>query len=361
MNRKDFLQQTALAGLGFVGGLTLQNSFFRQNPGSDTAKNWAWVTDTGGSTDEWKSRLGKLKSSGIDAILPSGNFESIIPAAQEMDIEVHAWKVCLQRGGDAWAHENHPEWFMLNRKGESSLDKPAYVDYYKWLCPSREPVHEYVLNEVDELLQYAELKSIHLDYIRYPDVILPVALQPKYGIEQDQEYPQYDYCYCEVCRAKFEDQQGIDPLDIKKPAKHQAWLEYRYDQVTTLVNKIALKVHAQNKDLTAAVFPTPDIARSLVRQNWPDWDLDALLPMQYNNFYNKGVSWIAEAARQCRVELPATTPVYSGLYIPEMDENQLTKAYENAMTGGAAGVSLFTDTAMSEGHWTAFNNIIKKE
>lgn len=30
--------------------------------------------------------------------------------------------------------DKHPDWYAVNRKGESCHDKPAYVDYYRFLC-----------------------------------------------------------------------------------------------------------------------------------------------------------------------------------------------------------------------------------
>lgn len=361
MDRKNFIKKAGMSLAGFVGAFNITTAF---NSGSGSqnknSKNWAWITESEGTLDEWKHRLEALKKAGFDAILPKENFETIIPAAEANDIEVHAWLVSLQRGSDKKVQEEHPEWFMVNRKGESSLEKPAYVDYYNWLCPSRELVHEFMKQEVEQILQHSEIESVHLDYIRYPDVILPIDLQPKYEIVQDKEYPQYDYCYCDVCREKFKERHGIDPMELEDPAHTDEWLQFRYNQVTTLVNKLALLVHEQDRDLTAAVFPTPDIARSLVRQNWPDWDLDAVLPMMYHNFYDKDVRWIGQAVQECRSELPQTTPLYSGLFVPSLNEEEVAQAYEYAVKAGADGISLFTDTAMEEEHWKNLRRVIQK-
>lgn len=361
MDRKSFIQKAGMGIAGFVGALGITNpSRGLSETSHQNSKNWAWITEPEGTEDEWKHRLEALKKAGFDAILPQENFDTIIPAAEANDIEVHAWLVSLQRGSDTQAQKEHPEWFTINRNGESSLTKPAYVDYYKWFCPSREPVHEYLKEEARELLQYSEIKSIHLDYIRYADVILPIELQPKYGIVQDKEYPEYDYCYCSVCREKFKEKYGVDPMDLEDPAHTEEWLQFRYDRVTTLVNKMALLVHEHNRDLTAAVFPTPDIARTLVRQNWPDWDLDAVLPMMYHSFYEKDVNWIAKAVKECRRELPRTTPLYSGLFVQELDDVEITQAFEYAMEAGAEGVCLFTDTSMTEDHWENIRRVIRK-
>ena len=34
------------------------------------------------------------------------------------------------------------DWYAINRLGESALEKPAYVEYYKFLCPSKEGTYQ---------------------------------------------------------------------------------------------------------------------------------------------------------------------------------------------------------------------------
>ena len=360
MNRKSFLKKF---GTGTVGLTALQSMPFQVANAFQgrtwNSQNYAWVSNHNGSDDELRIRLELMKNAGLDGILPSGQYEKWLGLAEEFDLDVHAWFVTLQRGGDEWLIENHPEWFMVNRNGESSVTNPAYVDYYKWLCPTRPEAQEYILNKVDEILKLSEIKSVHLDYIRYPDVILPIQLQPGYGIVQDKEYPQYDYCFCDACRSKYENLYGEDPMDLENPTENETFSQFRYNQVTHLVNQVAMKVHNHGVKLTAAVFPTPDIARSLVRQNWPDWNLDAVFPMQYNHFYHKPVSWIGQAAAEARKELPATTEMYSGLYVPEMTPVEVSQAYEYAMENGANGICIFSDHSMTQEHWDYLSRVMQ--
>lgn len=351
MNRKHFFKKLG-AGAATLASYHPLSGLTREFQGQRWAsKDYTWISNHEGTDDELRARLEKIKNAGLNGILPSGHYEKWLRLAEEFELDVHAWFITLQRGSDDWLIENHPEWFMVNAKGESSVDKPAYVDYYNWLCPTRPEAQEYIFNKVDDILQYNEIKSVHLDYIRYPDVILPIQLQPTYDIVQDREYPEYDYCFCEACRSKFRELHGEDPMDLENPSDHQVFSQFRYNQVTHLVNKIAIKVHNRGNRLTAAVFPTPDIARTLVRQNWPDWNLDAVFPMIYNHFYHKPVSWVGEAVAECRKEMPATTDLYCGLYVPEMTPIEVSQAYEYAMKNGAAGVTIFPDTEMSQEHW----------
>ena len=351
MNRKHFFKKLG-AGAATLAAYHPLSGMTKEFQGQRWAsKDYTWISNHDGTDDELRTRLESIKNAGLDGILPSGHYEKWLRLAEEFDLDVHAWFITLQRGSDDLLIENHPEWFMVNAKGESSVDKPAYVDYYKWLCPTRPEAQEYIMNKVDDILQYDEIASVHLDYIRYPDVILPIQLQPTYDIVQDKEYPEYDYCFCDACRSKFQELHGEDPMDLENPTDHEVWSQFRYNQVTHLVNKIAIKVHDRGNKLTAAVFPTPDIARTLVRQNWPDWNLDAVFPMIYNHFYHKPVSWVGEAVAECRKEMPATTDLYCGLYVPEMTPIEVSQAYEYAMKNGAAGVTIFPDTEMSLEHW----------
>lgn len=361
MQRKDFFKTISAGAAGFAGFSSL-TSFLKpfDGPGSKNRASYAWISNHEGSDDELKLRLENLKEAGLNGILPSGNYEKWLRLSEGFDLDVHAWFVTLQRGGDDYLINNHPEWFMVNRNGESSVDKPAYVDYYKWLCPTRPEARQYILDKVDDILQYSEISSVHLDYIRFPDVILPIQLQPTYGIVQDKEYPQYDYCYCDACRTAFKEQHGIDPMEIDDPAGHEVWNRFRYNRITHLVNKVAFDVHEKGTLLTAAVFPTPTIARSLVRQNWPAWNLDAVFPMMYHNFYHKDVQWIGKAVQECRNELPATTDLYSGLYMPDLSPIELSQAYDYAVENGASGVTLFPDHELTNEHRDYLSRVIMK-
>ena len=361
MKRKEFFKTISagaagLAGLNSITGLIeSSNRVHLENRAS-----FAWVSNHEGNDDELRKRLENLKQAGLDGILPSGNYEKWLRLSEEFDLNVHAWFVTLQRGGDETLIKNHPEWFMVNRKGESSVDQPAYVDYYKWLCPTRPEAQEYILDKVDNILKLGDIASVHLDYIRFPDVILPIQLQPTYDIVQDKEYPQYDYCYCGACREAFRNQHGEDPTELEDPAGHAEWNRFRYNRITHLVNKIAFRVHEHGTRLTAAVFPTPDIARTLVRQNWPDWNLDAVFPMMYHNFYHKPVSWIGRAVEECRSELPATTDLYSGVFLPDLNPVKLAQAYDFAMENGASGIALFPDHELTKEHRDYLSRVIFK-
>lgn len=350
MRRREFLEQLGAGGLAAMGAEALASC--GRNRSDAGPKHWTWVH--GGrerTTDEWRREFVGLRGAGIRGVLVSGgDTEQLSQAARDAGLEFHRWIWTLNRSGDRWVKEEHPEWFTVSRNGASSLEQPPYVGYYQWLCPTREPVREYLRDVVAELADDAAIDGVHLDYVRHCDVILPIGLWSKYGLLQDRELPEFDFCYCDVCREAFEAQTGTDPLDLPDPTADEAWRRFRWDSVTGLVRVLAEAVHARGKPITAAVFPTPTIARRLVRQAWNEWPLDAFFPMIYHAFYEERIPWIGTATAEDVAALDGRAPVYSGLYLPDLPPNDCAAAVRQALTNGANGVSLFEAGGLSDAH-----------
>ncbi len=333
-----------------------------------TIKAWIWMHGSNELSDAaWSKRFSELASYGIDGILLGGSDEllkRVIPLASDENIEIQAWRWMLNCN-DKEVIENHPEWYSVSREGYSCLERQPYVGYYKWLCPSREGVRGYLVSRVRETMSIEGLAGFHMDYIRHPDVILPRALWETYGLYQDHEMPEYDYCYCEVCRTNFKEKHGYDPLELDHPDLDTAWRQYRWNIVTDLVNAFNLNdnegdeyVHQR---LSAAVFPSPEISRRLVRQDWDKWiTLREVFPMVYHSFYNEELPWIGECTWAGVHAINDRIPLYTGLYIPALSPEELSKAIMIAIDAGASGVSLFDYNAMTLDHWEAFSKRINK-
>jgi uncharacterized lipoprotein YddW (UPF0748 family) len=374
VNRREFARVIGLAGLSIAAKNYIPD--IRIKGGNDSAgkrKEWTWIAnDPDRSDDDWKREFAVMRDAGIDAILPeiynsreafyksrhlpAGQpwLEQILPLAKEAGLEVHAWMWTMPCNvGDIV--DKHPEWFVVNRLGESSTVKPAYVGYYKFLCPSRPEVWEFLKETVSELSEIDGLAGIHLDYVRYPDVILPAGLQPRYHIVQDKEYPQYDYCYCDLCRENFRKETGLDPLKLSDPSGNEAWKQFRYDRITHIVNDVLLPVaHGRKKLMTAAVFPNWEN----VRQEWSQWKLDGFLPMLYARFYNAGVDWIAQKTKEEVKSQRYGAPVYSGLSVGQLSPAELAEAVRLSGEAGGSGVSLFAAQAMNDVKWSSFKTAV---
>ncbi len=360
MKRRQFLE--ALSGTAL--GLGVLPAFGGCAAGRNAVgfKAWAWVHGGRERTrDEWQREFQRAREAGIRAVLVSGgDTELLAPAAHAEGLEYHRWVWILNRSGDRWAQQHHPEWYTVSRNLESTLEKPPYVGYYQWVCPTREPVREYLQGIVGDIARDEAVDGVHLDYIRHSDVILPVGLWAKYGLVQDREYPEFDFCYCDVCRETFREQSGTDPLELPDPTQDVAWREFRWNSVTGVVRALADAVHAHGKPITAAVFPTPTLARQLVRQAWDQWPLDAVFPMIYHEFYEEDVPWIGTATSKGVSALPAGTPLYSGLFLPSLSPEQLAEAVHVARDAGANGVALFEMGGLTEEHAPARSTTQKR-
>lgn len=360
MNRKEFLITSAKAGVGLLAGSHL-SSCMASDPAKESTllpKYWLWMRPSvKNSDDEWKRIFLEIREMGIEAVLPevyssnmalfdTGDFqtkelllERMIPLAHEAGLQLHAWMWTMPCNHPQIL-KDHPDWYAVNRSGQRADQDPAYVPYYKFLCPRHPEVRQFIKKRVDALASISDLDGIHLDYVRLPDVILAEGLQPNYNIVQDKEYPQYDYCYCPTCREAYISKTGIDPLDIEDPENDKDWYQFRYDAVKDLVNDhLVPSAKAKNKTITAAVFPNWES----VRQQWHEFDLDAFLPMLYQGFYNEDIPWIGNQTEDALRRLNHTKPIFSGLYLPHLKEKgMIAEAVESAMHGGSSGFSLFS-------------------
>ncbi len=369
MNKRTFLKLTSAGALSLATSSPFwtckpksTDKTFSSTPHDNLPNNWVWLRPSLNKTDDdWKQSFGRIKKMGIDAVLPqvyASNdtlfdhpilpvkerwLERILPLAHAADLQVHAWMWTMPLNNKAFI-EKHPDWFSINRNGDPAHTHPAYVGYYKFLCPCNEEVAEFVAGNVEALGKIEDLDGIHLDYVRQPDVILAEALQPKYNIVQDKEYPEYDYPYSENCRNQFKAKHGIDPMDLGDEApQHQAWRQFRYDAVSNIVNNHCVPMARKyNKTITAAVFPNWES----VGQQWHKWDLDAFLPMLYQGFYNADIDWIGEEVKKAKSRLKQAEnekPVFSGLYLPHLSNKEdLQKAIAVSTANGAKGVSFFS-------------------
>jgi uncharacterized lipoprotein YddW (UPF0748 family) len=297
---------------------------------------------------ELKRIYRQLAESGIAEVLSSGSLPATARAvriAEDFGLKLQSWQMMLVNNQRVNL-ENHKDWYTVTRKGESTAEYPPYVEYYRWLCPNHPEVSAYLENVVETYCRIEGLSAFHLDYIRFADVILPIKCQRQYGLKQTEEESEYDTCYCRHCLDGFCDEYGYSILEQSNPVDDENWRRFRWDSLTRLVHKLKAVVHSYDKQITAAVFPTPLIARKLVRQNWQAWELDAYYPMMYNGFYDKDESWLAEVMHQCRQE--TDRPLHAGLYLPDFSAEQLQRAIEIVLAENPAGISFFDYNAASE-------------
>ena len=342
MNKREFLKSAVLAGAGVAILKTSVGKTVKENKKPQALKNWVWENPDQKETDEMmKEKYKRFYSAGVKGMFFENDSERHYKAAKNAGLEAHRWMWTMNRG-EKELLENHPEWYAVSRDGKSCATNPPYVNYYRWLCPSKPEVQEYLKKQVENIVQQDYIDGIHLDYIRFCDVILPVNLWGNYKIEQTKELPEYDFCYCETCRKAYKEKTGIDPLDLEFPDQSPSWRKFRYERINNVVNSLAEIAHKNKKSITAAVFPTPEIARRIVRQDWTNWNLDGVCPMIYHGFYREQVNWIGDAVEEGIHFLCGKFPLYAGVFLPDFKSmDELETGIKVAIENGASGVSLF--------------------
>ncbi|MFT4223668.1 putative glycoside hydrolase [Dysgonomonas sp.] len=334
----------------------------------DSRKAWAWMSGKLSHTDEvWDYYFRNASKAGIDAILlechpgvPDTTYlrddfvgaqaietvKRALPYARKYNIELHAW-MWTENRGELNLRKAHPEWYMVNRDGKSVVENKLYGrEHYRFLCPYHPEVTEYLKDRASELAEIDGLAGVHLDFIRYPDVILPSKLQASRGVVQDKEYAEWDHCYCDLCRSLFKEKTGIDPIEMEDPSQNKAWKQFRYDGIVHVASEVCKAIKEKGKIASVAVFPHPDTARTLVRQDWPRFrNIDYIFPMVYHKFYTDEDSWITEATRAGLEELKANNnpaKECTGLFVPHIPVDSISYMIDLAIKGGSTGICFFS-------------------
>ena len=304
---------------------------------------WTWMDYRSGVN--FDSICQVMNETGIDGVMlnaPTPNdYRVAIPIAQKHGIEVYAWlwTMNLEHDRDAIVKE-HPEWFSVNRNGESLVDKQAYVGYYKFMTPALPEVREHIQKKIRAYCEVEGLNGIAIDYHRLVDVVLPTTLWPKYDVVQDKEYPEFDYGYHPAMIKLFQEQFGYDPREKEDPSSDLKWRQFRCDQITEVANEIAETVHSYGKVMAASPFPTPAMSSRMVRQDWGKWNLDIVFPMVYHNFYTGDVSFISDCTIENTRDKNPMTTLYCGM--SGSNGPIMFESMDAALNNGAEGIAIFT-------------------
>ena len=333
---------------------------------SEPFKVWAWMA---GKIDMEESLLEhyfqKASEAGVDAIFLEchGGYPAILDSttfrdsaalvilrraavyAEKYGVQLHAWMWTTNRC-EQTLRDAHPEWYQVNGNGESCADIKLYNrEHYRFVCPSHDGVVEYMKDRVREIAEVPGLAGIHMDFIRYPDAILPYGLHKSRGVVQDKVYPLWDHCYCDECRAAFKEKYGIDPLDLEDPTANEDWMQFRWDLMAGYASEIAAEIKACGKISSAAVFASPEESRKLVRQDWTHFkNVDYFMPMIYNHAYAQPDSWVETATAEGIAELKAEGnrgELISGVALGRVTEESLDGYFNYAKAGGSKGICLF--------------------
>ena len=101
---------------------------------------WTWLEDI--PEIDMESAFTHMEEAGLDAVMlhaPSVEaYQKDVEIAHRHGIKVYAWVWTLNppRQERSQMLLEHPEWFSVNRNGQSVADFKAYVRSYKFLCPA---------------------------------------------------------------------------------------------------------------------------------------------------------------------------------------------------------------------------------
>mgnify|MGYP003325369435 CR=1 FL=1 len=145
-------------------------------------------------------------------IRDSDPLAAAIEEAHSRGLELHAWFNVFQTSStyDGSPAAEHPEWICRDQNGTP-------MSSYRSLSPGLKDVRNYTIKVAMEIVRNYDIDGLHLDYVRYCDVILPIALQPKYYLVQKDEMPQYDFGYHKEARREYKKIYNVDPIKIEDP------------------------------------------------------------------------------------------------------------------------------------------------
>jgi len=244
-------------GLGNGWNWDASIKFLKENGFNAIVPNLAW-----GGSAFYKSSVLPVHPS----VAEEGDaFDKCIRACRRYGVECHVWKVCWNM-----RYDTDPE--VVNAMLDAGRTQVGFNGERKekWLCPSH-PENQRMQREAFVEMAGKGPTGIHFDYIRYPDM---------------------EHCFCDGCRARFENRIGRTvrnwPKDIRADKSLAAeWIAFRCSNITAIVREVSELVRREFPEvrISAAVFHNPEVNPRDIAQDWVDWCrsgyLDFICPMNY--------------------------------------------------------------------------------
>ncbi len=283
----------------------------------------------------------------------------LLAAAHGAGLRVHAWVNALSLANQRDApilRDLGRDAVLVDQAGRSLLDYPD-LDvpppdrrYYRlgtpavWLDPAAPGVAERVAATFAELLARYPLDGLHLDYIRYPDV-LPFSPGSRFGVGLDLGHGA-------PTRERFRLETGLEPPSPPdRLGNADAWDAWRRDQVTQLVARIRDSARRARPGvaLSAAVWSFADRAYLSVGQDWRRWLeedlLDFAVPMAYTL---DSRLFRYQAAELVRGERARQVWLGVGVWLFAKRPEEAVQQLRLARDAGAAGDALFSWDAIAD-------------
>lgn len=222
--------------------------------------------------------------------------EVLLERAHAEGLRVHAWVnvLSLARNTEAPIVATLGRSAVLvDQYGRSLLDYPdqevpePQAGFYRmgtpavYLDPAAPGVAAHLATTFEDLLlRYPAFDGLHLDYIRYPDV-LPFTPGTRFGVG-------LSFGHGEATRQRFQEATGLTAPFQDSLGNGNAFDDWRRDELSALVARIGQQARAARPGLvlSAAVWAYPDRAYLAIFQDWRGWLerdlLDVAIPMLYS-------------------------------------------------------------------------------
>ena len=108
-----------------------------------------------------------------------------------------------------WAHDNHPEWRMIDETGRSVYEQGKVLkaefannDIFRYglCCPNNQDYREFVRKQIKEMAEYFTVDGMFYDMLFWPHM-----------------------CYCDSCKKRWTEEVGGDIPTVEN-WKDEAWL-----------------------------------------------------------------------------------------------------------------------------------------
>jgi uncharacterized lipoprotein YddW (UPF0748 family) len=277
----------------------------------------------------------------------------LIGRAHARGLRVHAWVNVLSLASNRAApllRELGRDAAQVDRHGRSVLDYPKLEvpapdrRYYRmgtpavWIDPAVPGVAERLTGTFAELIRrYPQLDGLHLDYIRYPDV-LPFSPGSRFGVG-------LDFGYGQPSRERFRAETSLEAPFGASIVNANRWDDWRRDQVTALVRRIGDAARAEQPDLelSAAVWAYANRAYLSIFQDWRGWLEEELLDFAVPMLYTRDDRLLRYNA-SAFVGGIAGSRVWIGLgaWLFSKQPERAAAQLRMAEASGAAGIALFS-------------------
>ncbi|MCL5283980.1 MAG: family 10 glycosylhydrolase [Armatimonadetes bacterium] len=228
----------------------------------------------------------------------------------------------------------HPDWIARNRDNGYQAEVSGHVEGI-YVQQSSPEVQDHLFRVYTEAAANYDVDGIHFDYVRYPgeDYDFSDAALSRFNEFLSEKHIEL------ALKSDFARERMLDLID-RNPL---VWGDWRREQVTKLVRRIAAGVKSKKPGLevSASVFPNPEDAYHVRGQDWRHWlkegYLDALWPMAYSQNTET-------VEKQIKMAVAASSghPIYAGLGAWQISAEDCAVKIQRVRQLGVAGISLFS-------------------